>query len=627
MNTHATPFHLRHGDLFWGAALVVLVFSAYWGVADHAFVNYDDPLYVTKNPHLIKGFSIDGILWAFSTLYANFWHPLTWLSYLFDFELFGMHPGGYLFTNLMLHLFSTLILFATLRRMTGALWRSGLVAALFALHPLNVESVAWVAERKNVLSTFFWMLTVWGYCRYAQQPGRGRFVLVLVFFVLGLMAKPMLVTLPFVLLLIDYWPLGRLSPFQASEGNGRSLAGISLVPFFSLAIEKLPFLLIAAVFSVIAYVAQDVGGALPSLETFPLPVRAANALVSYSVYLRKMVWPVDLTVFYPHPGMPPWGKVGGSMLVFVLVTFFSVKQVRSRPWFIVGWLWYLGTLVPVIGLVQIGSFAMADRFAYIPLIGVFIMLGWNTAGESGGRWKQWGLVLCWAMVLVVMAGMTRQQVRYWQNSTTLFRHALAVAGNHFVIHKYLGAALAEDGDPAAAAWHYREVLRLEPDNGGNHYNLGVVLAEKGDTVAAVWHYREALRLKADKEGEIHSNLGALLINQGALAEAAAHLHEAIRIDPSLKKAHNNLANLYARQGRLDLAVDSYRRALEIDPLMATACNNLGVALARQGKSEAAVVQFKRALKLRPGNGSALKNLARYSKVCNRDREDQLHVRQ
>lgn len=575
-----------------GCALVAAVFAAYWGVSDHAFIHYDDPLYVTENGYLYKGLSRDGILWAFTTLYANFWHPLTWLSYLLDVALFGMNAGGMLFTNLMLHVFSTLVLFAALRRMTGAAWRSALVAALFALHPLNVESVAWVAERKNVLSTLFWMLTMWGYCRYAQQPGRWRLALTLSFFILGLMAKPMLVTLPFVLLLMDYWPLGRWVLFPASATGSPVGTRLPACPLDRLILEKMPFFLIAAGFSALAYVAQEWGGALPSLDACPLPVRAANALVSYAVYLRKMIWPFDLTLFYPHPGMPSMGRMALAMVVVVFISWVAVRRIRSQPWFIVGWLWYLGTLVPVIGLVQIGIFAMADRFAYIPLIGVFIMAAWAGAGDTGRPYRQKALTLGWVLILVVMVGVTRHQVRYWENTTTLFRHALAVAGPNALYYELLGAALADNGETDAAIRHYRKALELNPNN-----------------------------------GETLSNLGAALADQGSMAAAADRLQAALHIDPSLKKAHNNLGNLMARQGRLDEAIAHYRRALEIDPVMATAINNLGVALARQGNVDAAVALFERALQIKPDYASAQKNLAIYSAARNRNGDSKPHVRQ
>ena len=564
---------LSHEELWVAVFLVAAIVISYWGIWTHDFVNYDDPLYVNDNPHILKGLSTDGILWALTSLYACFWHPLTWLSYLADFQLFGLVPGGFLFTNLLLHVLSALILFATLRNMTGSVWRSALVAALFALHPLNVESVAWVAERKNTLSTFFWMLTLWGYGRYAQQPSRGRFFLVLAFFLAGLTAKPMLVTLPFVLLLLDYWPLGRWQPGHHIHG-WRLKAGTA-VTVKHLVLEKTPFFLMSAVFSVIAYVAQDKGGALETVGVVPLSARIANAVVSYALYLRKMIWPVDLTVLYPHGGMPSWEKIAGASAIIVLATLFACKTARTRPWFIVGWLWYLGTLVPVIGLVQIGIFSMADRFAYIPLIGIFIMLAWIGEGyeKADVCSMPWRMGICWTAVLAMLVLSTQKQVGYWKDSTHLFKHALTVVGGHPLIHNSLGVALADAGRLREAVLHYRQALALQP----------------GD-------------------GETLSNLGAVLIEQGDVDQGRDCLLRALEIDPKLKKAHNNLANLYARQGRLKQAIAHYRMALDIDPASAVVHNNLGVALLRQDKKKEAISEFKSALEIDPGYSSPMKNL-------------------
>ncbi len=575
-----TPTH-RHGDLIVCVALILAIFWTYWGVFDHSFVNYDDPAYITENPHLAKGFSMEGLRWAFTSLYFNFWQPLTWLSYFFDMSVYGMNAGGFLFTNLVLHIAGTLMLYAALRCMTGSVWRSGLVVALFALHPLNVESVAWVSERKNVLSTVFWMATLWTYARYAQRPRLKRYVPVFLCFLLGLMAKPMLVTLPFVLLLLDAWPLRRWGVLPTPESDGVLVLHCPTRTLSRLVIEKVPFFALTAGFSVMAYVAQDRGGALSSMEAHPLSVRLANALMSYGIYLRKMVWPSDLTVLYPHPGMPAAAPLLLSVFVLLAISWMAIRGVRARPWLVVGWLWYLGSLVPVIGLVQIGQFSMADRFAYVPLIGVFVMVAWSIPGETSGPRRRRLMTVIGVLILLVVAGITRQQVRHWRDSRALFTHALAVVGSHPLIHNSLGVALEDSGDTEAAIGHYREALRRNP----------------GDA-------------------EIRSNLGAALMTVGETEAAEAYLLDALRRDGALKKAKINLGNLYARRGALNAAIIQYRQALAIDPASATAYNNLGVALARKGDVTQAIAQFRRALELKPGYESAANNLTRFSRVGN-----------
>jgi hypothetical protein len=429
-------------------ALALSTLVVYWQVRNYDFVNFDDPHYVHKNPIVQSGITLDSIKWAFTTGHAANWHPLTWLSHMLDCQLFGTNPGWHHLTNLLLHIANTLLLFAVLKRMTGALWRSAFVAALFALHPLNVESVAWVAERKNVLSGFFWMLTVAAYIRYAERPGIGSYLLVVLVFSLALMAKPIVVTLPFVLLLLDYWPFGR---FQwGSQRQGESLPQSELVkvnyqtsPTSRLVGEKVPLFILVAVLSMITFFVQRSGGTVESTATLTLKARSANAVVSYAGYIGKIFWPRRLAVFYPHPrySLPVWQAVAAGLLLLG-ITVCVIWLARRRCWLPVGWLWYLGTLVPVIGLVQVGAQAMADRYAYVPAVGLFIIIAWSLPElVKKWRYRKIGLRISAGIVLTFLLLCTRMQVRHWQNSVTLFEHALAVTENNYAIHCNYGRTL------------------------------------------------------------------------------------------------------------------------------------------------------------------------------------------
>ncbi len=477
--------------------LVIVTLAVYWQVGNHSFVNYDDNLYVYENPYVQAGLTIENIMWAFIATYAKNWHPLTWLSHMLDCQLYGINPGWHHLTNVILHIVNTLLLFLVLRKMTGAFWQSGFVAALFALHPLHVESVAWVSERKDVLSTFFWMLTMWSYAWYVQRPGyverpgNNRYYLVLLFFFMGLMAKPMLVTLPFVLLLLDYWPLNRFQHGQSggiSDSEQRWLA-------LRLIWEKVPLLLLAAASSVMTFLAQQSGGALRSLNVVPLTVRVSNAIVSYVSYIGKMIWPRKLAVLYPHPGMLPGWQVAGACLLLVFISFLAVRNVRRYPYFAVGWFWYVGTLVPVIGLVQVGEQALADRYTYVPLIGLFIIIAW-TVPDLLARWRyrNAGLATIAALLLLILMATTRSQVKYWANSTMLFEHALDVTADNHVAHNHLGLLLLKEGRVNEAFIRFSEAVRIKPEYAYAHNNLGLVLKEEGSLEKAICHFREALRI-------------------------------------------------------------------------------------------------------------------------------------
>ncbi len=600
----------RHWIIFACLFLVVATLATYGDLRTHHFINFDDNLYVTDNAPVQGGLTLTGLSWAFTTLHGGFWLPLTWLSFMVDSQLFGLHAEGFLLTNLLLHIASALLLFGWLLRTTRAPGPSFLVAALFALHPLHVESVAWVTERKDVLSTFFCLLTMWAYLWYAEHPGLGRYLLILVCFSLGLMAKPMLVTLPFVLLLLDYWPLGRWpqkSPGSAkNSGTPKPDPG---VPLGRLIWEKAPLLALVVIFIVLNLYAQREQAATDPiyLTILPLSVRLANALAAYVTYLVKMIYPSGLAVFYPNSrdAFPLWQRLAAGP-VLALISLLIIRPTRRRPYLLVGWLWYLGTLVPVIGLVA-GEQALADRFTYVPSIGLFIMAAYGMA-ELAARWRLSRFLLPVGAGVVLSAFMicTWVQVRYWRDSISLFEHTLKVTRGNPLIQYDLGFTLAAQGKLDQAMAHYAEALRLEPDFAGAHHNLGLALAAQGKIDQALAHYAEALRLNPEF-ALAHHNLGAALAAQGKLDQAMAQYSEALRLKPDFAQAHRSLGVALTMQGKLDQAVAQFAEALRLKP-DAEAHNNLGVALAHQGKIDEAIVMFQKAIQMKPDLAGAYANL-------------------
>jgi protein O-mannosyl-transferase len=594
LNTpYSTAWSAFSGQARWVClALIAVNLIVYASVRHHDFVNFDDDDYVTANPVVLRGLTWHGVAWAFTTEHAVNWHPLTWLSHMLDVQLYGLDAGAHHLTNLLFHIGNTLLLFGLLHRMTGALGRSAFVAGLFAVHPLHVESVAWVAERKDVLSTLFWMLTLWAYIEYVKRPdlrqsSRRRYAAVLLFFALGLMAKQMLVTLPLVLLLLDFWPLGRVG-IGPNPAGGWAPARDGWATAGRLVWEKLPLLALAAASSIATFVIHQRGGAVIILSAIPLQLRIENALVSYVVYIGKMLWPAGLAVLYPYPqSLSAWSVA----VAFVTLTGISVAVIWAaprRPYLPVGWFWYLGTLVPVIGLIQVGDQAIADRYTYIPLIGLFIIVAWG-APDLLVRWPLRRVVLpkialpaAACLVILACAITARGQLEYWEDSTTLWTHTLAVTTRNNIAHNNLGATLADQGKTDEAIAHYSEALRIKSDYADAHNNLGVALADQGKLDEAIAHYSEALRIKPGYS-DAHSNLGIALADQGNLDEAIAQFTEALRINPDSAKAHNNLGVALASQGKLDEAIAQFTEALQVKPDYADARNNLELALARRGK--------------------------------------------
>ena len=593
--------------------LTAATISTFWQVRDHGFVDYDDFQYVVENPHVQSGLTWEGVVWAFTTTHMSNWHPLAWLSHMMDCQISGMKAGGHHLTNLLFHIANTLLLFVALKRMTKALWRSAFVAALFALHPLHVESVVWVAERKDVLSTLFWMLTMLTYVLYVECTGYVRYVLVLLSFAAGLMAKPMLVTLPFVLLLLDYWPLQRVRMKGSNEVDKRQ----SHAPrnntdqkavVFRLIWEKAPLFLLAAASSIVTFVAQQSGGSVRSLDVLPIQIRLANAVVSYIAYIGKMIWPSKLAVFYPHAGMPPIWHIGGAGLLLACISVLVTRAAQRSPYAVVGWLWYLGTLVPVIGLVQVASLSMADRYTYVPLIGLFIVIAWGF-DEIVARWRYRRIVssTCIGVLLLTLITCSRMQVRHWRDSRSLFQHTVDVTTDNYYPQYILGKALARQGKLDEAISNYSKALQRAPSYAEVYFSLGIALAEQGKLAEAISNYSKALHIKPNY-AEAHNSLGFALARQGKLQEAISHYSEAVGIKPDYASAHNNLGIALAEQGKLAEAISNYSKAVRTRPTYAEAHNNLGVALARQGNIDEAIGHFSEAVRIKPDYSQASNNL-------------------
>jgi tetratricopeptide (TPR) repeat protein len=602
-------------DIFVCLLLFIATLAVYWQVGNYEFVNFDDDKYIIENFHVQKGLTRDSVIWAFTATHVSNWHPLTWLSHMLDFQLYGLNPSGHHLTNVFFHLVNTLLLFLVLKLMTGALWRSGLVAALFAVHPLHVESVVWVAERKDVLSTLFWMLTLWAYLGYTKRPGVKRYLVILLAFALGLMAKPMLVTLPFVLLLLDYWPLKRIELGQSAIGlpaasQPSTIANKPGAQAFRLLLEKTPMFVLAAVSSVVTFIVQKSGGAVGALETYPFKIRMANALLSYVIYLKKMIWPQNLAVFYPHPGqsLPMWQAAGAGLLL-VVVSIAVIRAGRRYPYLPVGWLWYVGTLVPVIGLVQVGDQAMADRYTYVSLIGLFIVVAWGVPDVARSwRYGKSALALATGSLLVALMVSTSLQLKHWKNSLTLFDHALRVTENNYLAHLNFGAALADQERTEEAITHYHRSLQIAPNYAKAYNNLGLALAQQGKNDEATAHYLKALQLNPDY-ARAHNNLGVVLTRTGEFEKAIAHYYEALTLEPDWVEVYNNLANAFLTQGKFDQAIFYYSEILRLKPNYAEAHNNMAITLASRGRFLEASVHYSEALRLKPSSAEINNNLA------------------
>jgi tetratricopeptide (TPR) repeat protein len=603
--------------------LTVAVLAAFWQVNRCDFINYDDEDYITENSHIQNGITLEGVRWAFTTSHAANWHPLTWLSHMLDCQLFGLKPGRHHLTNVFFHIANTLLLFLILNRMTRALWQSAFVAALFALHPLHVESVAWVAERKDVLSTFFWMLTTGAYIFYVERPVLQRYLLVLIFFALGLMAKPMLVTLPFVLLLLDYWPLQRFRQKRSpKEIHADSRGPVSVVkqkgaakkhaekseektekPVDSkyrwtlirpLLWEKIPLFALTAFSCIVTYVAQQKGGAVASIEAFPLSDRLANAFVSYVVYIRKMMWPSDLAIFYPHAGLLPSWQVIGAVLLLLSLTIAVIRAAREIPYLAVGWLWYVGTLIPVIGIVQVGAQARADRYTYVPLIGLFMIAAWGIP-ELLKKWRYRKEVLFASSTIILLCcfTVTWAQVGYWRNSVTLFDHALKVTDRNTRAYINLAAAYNDLGNYRKTIEACDEAIRLDTRFEKAYYDRGLAYSRLGNYRQAIGDYDRAIKLNP-KYTKAYNNRGIANDILGNHKQAIDDLDGAIRLNPKYAEAYYNRGIAYGRLGNYKQALGDFDRAIGLNPKYAEAYYNRAASHYSLGNQRQAFEDMKTA---------------------------------
>jgi protein O-mannosyl-transferase len=610
--------------LWFSLALIVVNLVIYTPVWRYGFLSWDDPLYVSKNADVLRGLTWQGFLWSFTTGHASNWHPLTWLSHMLDVQLFGEAAGFHHLISIFLHIANSILLFWAICRMTGS-WRpSAVVAALFAVHPMHVESVAWIAERKDVLSAFFCILTFHAYISYVHRPQRYRYWMVFAFFALGLMSKPMLVTLPLILLLLDFWPLRR-AQIEAGQKDRWRLIVVEKIPLFALSVAS----------SIVTIIVQWQGGAVSSLKTIPLGARIANALVSYATYIVKMLWPADLVAFYPYKPSLLW-LVGCSLLALVAATFMAFRLARNHPYVLMGWLWYLITLLPVIGLLQVGDQAMADRYTYLPFIGLFIIAAWSVPPLLD-RLRYRNIVLFSATVVLIclLTAAARSQVRYWESDFALWTHAVEKEGpNNYIAHTQLGSALAERGDLTSAIKQYKEalrnnadsnevlikqglalayfkqgridealsyyneIIRINPRYAPAYINRGVVFRTIGKPEQAIEDFRTALKINPD-EAEARYDLGYLLADNGRTDEAIANFNEALRINPKYAQACNRLGNALALRGKLDEAIAQYTKAISIKSDFWDARVNLGIALMKQGRDVEALNSFMEALKIKP----------------------------
>ena len=561
--------------------LAAITFAVFGRTLGFGFVNYDDNEYVYENSVVSQGLTVKGVTWAFYGAHAANWHPLTWLSHELDCQLYGLHPAGHHLTNVLLHTATVILLFLILRQMTGALWRSAFVAAVFAIHPLRVESVAWVSERKDVLSGLFFMLTVGAYIRYARGPrSLAHYGWVMLMFALGLLCKPMLVTLPLVLLVLDRWPLRR------DQTWGKLLT------------EKLPLCALSAASCVATLLAQYKG--IQSVGAFSLPMRLANAVVAGSVYIGQMFYPAGLVAFYPYKldGLPGWEVALAGLLLAGLLAI-AWWQRSGQPWLLSGWLWYLIMLLPVVGIIQVGDQAHADRYTYLPQIGLYIAVTW-LVGEWAAKWRLNRRVLAGLMAgaVAVLMICAWTQAAYWENSETLWTHAIACVKPNDVPHFNLGNAFRQQGRMDDAVAQYEQALQIKPDLAQAHDNLGHVLLLQGKAAEAIPHFQKALQIRPDLPNA-HLNLGNALRKVGKVDEAIAELRTSLQIRPKFEGAHLNLGQALFQEGKVDEAISEYQNALQLNPRDAEAHFDLGVALLQKGRVDEAISQFQGALQIRP----------------------------
>jgi len=574
----AAPFGRREWVIC--AALLLVTFAIYAQVSHHDFLLYDDSDYVTQNAHVRAGLTWDGVAWAFTNTQAGNWFPLTWLSHMLDCQIFGVDSGAIHAMNVFYHGLAVLLLFLILRRMTGAVWRSAFVAFLFSLHPLHVESVAWVAERKDVLNALFWFLTIWIYLGYVQRPNRRRYAALAAVFALALMTKAMAVTLPFALLLLDFWPLRRIAGEAAASGQD------AITPRSAIR-EKGPLLALSLAAAMLTVAAQRGSHYVMPLSLVPLGARISTALTSAVAYIADMFWPAGLAVFYPYDLHPQIWRAVAAAAAILLATVFAIRARRLHPYLAFGWFWYLVTLLPVAGLVQVGSQARADRYTYLPMIGIWVALAWGVEELAGGRrlWKQ-AAALAAAAACVACAAVTWRQIGYWQDTITLFQHSLSVTQGDYLGYNTLGLAYRDKGRLDEAIASYRRAVAIYPGFEDAHLNLSQALAEKGQAEESLNELAIAVRIDPN-DAEALYNLGVGLANQGRFEDAVQAFRAAIQVKPDLAKAHANLGSALGSLDRLDEAIAEFTAALRLDPSLDGLKDNLDAALDMKQQEAAA----------------------------------------
>ena len=593
--------------------ITVWVYMVYGQVSNHDLITLDDNVYVYENSHVQKGLTLESIRWAFTNTETSLWIPVTWLSFMIDFELFGLNPGQFHRTNVVFHIANTILWFLLFSTMTGTLWKSVFLAGLFAMHPLQVESVAWVTERKDVLSIFFMLIALIAYLQYVKRPTVYRYCSVFLIYTLGLLAKPMIVTFPLVLLLLDYWPLKRFSliPGKRSENRAEKFHNHPSTETINLRIlmEKVPFLALSGVVSVITLTAVNKNKAFMLLDSLTPGHRLSNSLVSYVTYIMKTFWPSNLAIFYPYESgaLPPW-KIIGSLLFLSLITVVVIRLRKRYPYFLFGWLWYLGTLIPVIGIFQTGSQSMADRFTYMPIIGIFTIIVWYSASIMKKRIYQRILTSIFAVTLLLLLSIASWfQISCWRNSITLFSHAIKVTSSNWLAHNSLGIGFERQGNLSKAAEHYKQAICINPNYYYAHYNLARVYGLLGNYAEASDHFKAVLDFKPDF-AEANYNLALTLVQQGKFDEAIAYYTHALKNNPHFAEAHYNMALALQHQGKFDEAATHYTETLHIKSDNYFAHYNLARIYTSKGNSSAAVKHYSEALRLNPDFAEAHYNL-------------------
>jgi protein O-mannosyl-transferase len=581
--------------------LVVSVLVVYWQVHGFQFISLDDPVYVTNNIQVHKGLSLESIRWAFSLSKqgeVTNWHPLTWISHMMDYQLFGLNAGMHHMVNVLLHAVNAILLFLVLRWMTGSVWKSAFVASLFALHPVNVDSVAWIAERKNLLSTIFWMLTLITYFFYTKKPNVFMYLLIIVVFCLGSLAKPMLITLPFVLLLLDYWPLGRLKIplFSDDKAAWSSFKHNAL----SLILEKIPLLILSVIFIYATILSLKYSGTILASDLTPMDLKVKNALVSYLVYMGKMLWPKDLSIFYPFPDIIPLWQVMASLVVLFSITGIALRKCLKYPYFIVGWLWFLGTLVPVLGIIQAGLWpAIGERWAYIPYVGLFIIIAWGIP-DLFVQLKHRTTIMIWSAMIVLMALGLRTwfQIGYWKDDFSLFSHCIQLDSDNYVAHVNLAIANALQGKSKKAIYHFQEALRIHSNDVLALDGLGRLYNKLGQYDKAIHFYTEEIRFRPT---DIKANveLGSIYAAKGDTDDAIKQFSYVINLDPNHALAYYNLGVLSAKKGEMSKAIGYLTSALKLNPNDADSHCAIGIVLMNQSKANDAIAHFKEALRIDP----------------------------